>query len=271
MGRRTDGTGVDGAGTTDDGWRTAEGPAPGPAPPPVPPAPVEPPEWRPGRVPWRWRETVLGILVAAVPVVLLTILSLLTPAAPPSAAKPTMGSALFGVIVALVIDSWFLFAAWLFSLRLHHLGLRGWGYRVPRTRILWAVPTALVVVFTVNAVYSQLVTTKEQAVVSDFPHTTAGLILFLLLGCAVAPVFEETLYRGFIFQGFATSFGPVWGGLISATLFSLSHQQLDIFVPLFALGLGLAWVYYTARSIWANIVLHSLFNLISIIAWALGG
>jgi membrane protease YdiL (CAAX protease family) len=212
----------------------------------------------------------LGILVAAIPVLLLTLLSLLTPSSRSSAA-PSLGSALFGVIVTFIMDSWFLFAAWLFSLRRYGLDVRSWGYRAPHSRALWAVPVALTAVFTANVLYSQFVTTKQQAVVSDFPHSATGLILFLLLGCLIAPVFEETLYRGFIFQGLASSFGPIWGGIISATLFSLSHQQLDIFVPLFALGLGLAWVFSTGRSIWANVALHALFNLISIIAWATGG
>ncbi len=137
--------------------------------------------------------------------------------------------------------------------------------------MLWAVPAALAAVYAVNLVYNTLVTTKTQAVVSDFPHSLGGLLLFVLLACVVAPLFEETFFRGFLFQGFASSFGPVRGAVISAALFSLSHQQLDIFVPLFALGLALAWVFYRTRSLWANIALHSLFNAIAILAWALTG
>ena len=42
-------------------------------------------------------------------------------------------------------------------------------------------------------------------------------------------------------------------------------------MPLFALGLALAWVFYYTRSLWANVALHSLFNAIAILVWALTG
>jgi hypothetical protein len=97
------------------------------------------------------------------------------------------------------------------------------------------------------------------------------LILLALLACVIAPIFEEVFFRGFVFQGFARSWGPVWGGIVSATLFALSHQQLDIFVPLVALGLALAWVFYATRSLWACITLHAAFNAIAVAAWFLAG
>jgi uncharacterized protein len=219
-------------------------------------------------VPWGWRQTALGAALAAAPIVLLTLLAR-TQGASATPTKPTVLSAAFNVIVTIVFDSWFVFVAWLFSLRGRQLTRRSWGFRLPPKAMLWVVPAGLVAVYLVNLVYNSLVTTKTQAVVSDFPHSLGGLLLFVLLACVVAPLFEETFFRGFLFQGFASSFGPIWGGVISATLFSLSHQQLDIFVPLFALGVALAWVFYYTRSLWTNVALHSLFNAIAVLVWAL--
>jgi membrane protease YdiL (CAAX protease family) len=221
-------------------------------------------------VPWGWRQAVLGAAVAAAPIVLLTLLAYVAAhGSSTTPAKPTLSGATVSVIVTIIFDSWFVFVAWLFSLRGRNLTHRSWGFRRPPMAMLWVVPLGLVAVYLVNVVYNTLVTTKTQAVVNDFPHSLGGLLLFILLACIVAPLFEETFFRGFLFQGFASSFGPIWGAVISATLFSLSHQQLDIFVPLFALGVALAWVFYYTRSLWGNVALHSLFNAVAILAWAL--
>lgn len=237
----------------------------------LPPSPDKP-QWRPGQVPWGWRQTTIGAAVAAAPIVILTLLAYAAAGGTSaSSGRPTLSGATFSVVVTIIFDSWFVFVAWLFSLRGRHLTRRTWGFRRPPTAMLWAVPAALAAVYAVNLVYNALVTTETQAVVSDFPHSLGGVMLFILLACIVAPLFEETFFRGFMFQGFASSFGPVRGAVISAALFSLSHQQLDIFLPLFALGLALAWVFCRTRSLWANIALHSLFNAIAILAWAVTG
>jgi membrane protease YdiL (CAAX protease family) len=245
-------------------------PSPPKGPSERPPVPPRPPQWRPGQVPWGWRQTVLGAAVAAAPIVLLTLLTYVSArGASTTSTKPTLSGATFSVVVTVIFDSWFVFVAWIFSLRGPNLTRRSWGFRRPPMAMLWVVPVGLVAVYLVNLVYNTLVTTKTQAVVNDFPRSLGGLLLFILLACIVAPLFEETFFRGFLFQGFASSFGPIWGAVVSATLFSLSHQQLDIFVPLFALGVALAWAFYYTRSLWANVALHSLFNAIAVLAWAL--
>jgi membrane protease YdiL (CAAX protease family) len=235
------------------------------------PHPPGSPLWRPGQVPWGWRQTVLGVAVAAAPIVVLTLLAYVSAGGATTSTRPTLSGATFGVVVAIIFDTWFVFVGWLFSLRGRHLTRGSWGFHRPPMAMLWVVPVGLVSVYVVNLVYNTLVTTKTQAVVSDFPHSLGGLLLFVLLACVVAPLYEETFFRGFMFQGFASSFGPIWGAVISAALFSLSHQQLDVFVPLFALGLALAWVFYYTRSLWTNVALHSLFNAIAVLVWALSG
>jgi membrane protease YdiL (CAAX protease family) len=215
---------------------------------------------------------VLGIVVAATPITLITLLGYLASrGSMTTPSKPTVASAAVGVVFTLFFDGWFVFAGWLFSLRGRLVTRRSWGFRAPGKAIFWVVPAALMVVYGVNVVYDSFVTTKQQAVVSDFPRSVGGLLLFILLAVVIAPMLEETFFRGFMFQGFANSFGPVWGAIISAALFSLSHQQLDIFVPLFVLGLALAWSFYHTRSLWANIALHATFNAIAVLAWALSG
>jgi membrane protease YdiL (CAAX protease family) len=234
----------------------------------VPPASGAALPWQPGQVPWGWRRAVLGVLVAAGPFALLALTAYLAPARAPAPHPPTLGGAGQTVIFTLVLDGWLVFVAWFFSLRGAGVGPEMWGYRKPGKAIFWTVPLGLAVVQAVGLLYAYVVpNTKEQSVVSDFPRTGGGVLLFVLLACVIAPLFEETFFRGFLFQGFASSVGPLWGAVLSGALFSLSHQQLDIFVPLFALGLVLAWVFYRTRSLWATIACHSAFNAIAVAAW----
>ena len=257
------------------GYEGAGGTSPAPERTPLP----TPPGTLPGRprtpfdaVTWGWRQSALGLLVAAAPVVALTLLSFATDGADTDVTvSPTLQVALVAVAVTLVIDGWYLFAAWLFSLRISRSGLRAWGFRRPRLRILWTVPLGLAAVYAVSIGYNLVVQTGEQEILQSFPRSAAGGLLFVLLACVIAPLFEETFFRGFLFQGFARSWGAIVGAIVSAGVFSLSHQQLDIFVPLFALGLALAWVYHATRSIWGSISLHAVYNGIAVLAWAASG
>jgi membrane protease YdiL (CAAX protease family) len=104
-------------------------------------------------------------------------------------------------------------------------------------------------------------------VVTIFPHTSAGLALFIVLAVLVAPLLEETFFRGFVFQGFSRSWGPLAGAVVSALVFALWHQQLSVLIPIFGLGLLLAAAFYWTKSIYTNIAFHAVFNALGIIAW----
>jgi len=224
-----------------------------------------------GDVTWGWLQSLTGLLVAVVPVVLLLLLPLLLDGGEQDVAAPTVTVAFVTLMVTVVLDSWYLFSAWLFSLRPSRAGLRAWGFRAPTRRIAWAVPVALLAVYGVSIAYNLIVETREQEILSSFPRTATGTVLFVVLACVVAPFFEETFFRGFLFQGFARSWGIPVGALVSAAIFALSHQQIDIFVPLFTLGLALAWVYWVTRSLWGSIALHAVYNGIAVLVWAFTG
>ena len=46
-------------------------------------------------------------------------------------------------------------------------------------------------------------------------------------------------------------------------------MQLDVFLPLAALGFVLAWAYHHTGSLWTSITMHALFNGVAVLAWAL--
>ena len=80
-----------------------------------------------------------------------------------------------------------------------------------------------------------------------------------------APIAEELFFRGFLFAGLVQRMSPVLAMLISAALFGAAHGDPWSFLPIVAIGAGLAWTYYTTRSLWVNIVAHATVNTISLV------
>jgi membrane protease YdiL (CAAX protease family) len=235
------------------------------------------PRAKPGDVPWGSRQFLLAALVATGPVVALWLLSLLLPSdyTEESADEiATAGSALFLVVFTLLTDGWFVLWSWFFSLRRPRLPLASWGLRSPGLRILWLVPATLVAVYILNTAYEviyQLLagsSTPQQEIVEMFPRDASGVVMFAFMAVVVAPLMEELVFRGFVFQAFAASFGVIPGVVASAAVFSVIHGQATVFVPLFVLGVALAWTFHATKSLWTPIALHAVFNGLSVLLWA---
>jgi len=90
-----------------------------------------------------------------------------------------------------------------------------------------------------------------------------------LLAVLVAPFAEEIFFRGFIFSGIGNRYGYGWGAILSALIFALVHVltlwQLGVLVPIFLLGLLLAWLYMRTGSIWPCIFTHFAYNTIALL------
>jgi membrane protease YdiL (CAAX protease family) len=235
------------------------------------------PEGRPGQVPWNAALALLALFIAIAGVgVLVVAASLLTPASAQQAAGATVAGALSALVSTVIVDSWFVGVAWWFSLRRFALSVRSWGFGRLKASALWLVPVAWLLAYIAGIIYTSLYSRlvgppPEQTILRDFPRSGAGVLLFAVTAILIAPLFEETFFRGFLFQGFTRSWGPIAGALLSAGIFALAHQQLSVFVPLFVLGLLLAWLFYRSGSLWTNIALHASFNAVSVIVWAIFG
>jgi membrane protease YdiL (CAAX protease family) len=218
---------------------------------------------------WGWLAALAGLVVGAAPQVLLAIAALIAGPSSSRAGPVTAGSAVAVALGSLVLYGWQGAAAWLFSLRNAGRSLVLWGFRRPTRAYFWVVPLGLVGVYAFGIAHDVVVHPKQQAIVGEFPHSVIGAAMFVLVAVVMAPLFEEIVFRGFLFRGLANSWGWVWGALVSAGIFGAAHLQLDVFLPLAALGFVLAWAYHRTGSLWTNITMHSLFNLIAVVAWAL--
>ena len=233
---------------------------------------------RPGRVPWRGRDVLFAVLIAAAPIAILSVLGTISSGSSAATSqKPTAAFALAAIVSTVLVDGWLVFWAWFFSLRKYRLSLTSYGFRGFEEASSWAVAAAVIVggvlATTVLGTVSDYAYRKiigpvpKENVVTIFPHTSAGVVLFIVLAVLVAPLLEETFFRGFVFQGLARSWGPLAGALTSALIFAAWHQQLSVLIPICGLGILLAAVFYWTKSIYSNIAFHAVFNAFGIVAW----
>jgi uncharacterized protein len=103
-------------------------------------------------------------------------------------------------------------------------------------------------------------------------YRTAGFLpLFWLAIVVAAPLAEETLFRGFLFEGFLHSrLGATGAIFLTSLLWSAIHLQYDAYgiATIFVAGLLLGYVRLRTRSLYATISLHCLMNVIATIETA---
>ena len=223
------------------------------------------------KVPWDWTDFVMFWpgwfsafqLLGAVAVLLTNLISNTSDATVHNAIQSSVlaasqyGAMLFNIFVLAFMRR---------GGTLRDLGWRGFTW--------WWLPVAPVATYValVGASYLQTINQHLFPGVSngqchevqhDFSHY---YWLAIIVVCVVAPISEETIFRGFIY-GWLHRWGPaVFAIPLSAAIFSALHQQVVLLLPLFFVGLVLAFLYQGSRSIVPGILTHALFNLPNIIA-----
>ena len=98
-------------------------------------------------------------------------------------------------------------------------------------------------------------------------------VLIFTLAAIVAPIVEETMFRGLLYSALRARFGIVGAALLSAALFSLVHPTLPGgFLTIWAIGIALALVYERRKSLVPGMVLHGIHNgLITLLGFAVFG
>jgi membrane protease YdiL (CAAX protease family) len=91
-------------------------------------------------------------------------------------------------------------------------------------------------------------------------ETGHGRTELLLLAVVAAPLVEEVLFRGLLFQGLARSVAPWLAALWSASLFTMLHPMAG-WPPVFLLGLATAAIFRRTRFLPAAMAVHAVYNL----------
>ena len=89
----------------------------------------------------------------------------------------------------------------------------------------------------------------------------AWAIPVAFVAVVMAPLGEETLFRGFVLQGLENGFSPARAVLISAALFAFVHVYPVEMPSIFVIGILLAVVFRQRRSLLASMTAHGTVNL----------
>jgi membrane protease YdiL (CAAX protease family) len=108
--------------------------------------------------------------------------------------------------------------------------------------------------------------TNIQRLLLEPLHSPLGLVALVLVVGIVAPLGEEIFFRGFAHRAFRARLGAVAGAAASAALFALVHVSPSSFVPIFLIGLLLAYLYERTGSLAAPFALHTVNNSFAVLA-----
>jgi membrane protease YdiL (CAAX protease family) len=95
-------------------------------------------------------------------------------------------------------------------------------------------------------------------------RSVEGLVLYLVLGAALVGVVEELFFRAVLFTLFRQRMRFVYAAVISSAFFMLVHE-ITAWLPVFAVGMALAYLYERRHSLWTNALAHGTFNAISFV------
>jgi hypothetical protein len=101
--------------------------------------------------------------------------------------------------------------------------------------------------------------------IETFFKTRDTAMVLLVMSVLMAPLLEETIFRGLLYPVLARAWGIAWGIVVTGILFGLMHsQQLGgskAHVALLILvGITLTWVRAGTRSVLASFLVHISYN-----------
>jgi uncharacterized protein len=113
----------------------------------------------------------------------------------------------------------------------------------------------------------------EQQLLSDVTAGGVTTLLAVIAAVVMAPLVEEVVFRGVLFQGLKRRLGLWPGAVLSGLLFAIVHVEVSQPVyssGLFFLGVLFAWTMHRFGSLLVPLVAHAAFNGISVGLTVLG-
>ena len=229
-------------------------------------------------VPWRVGQVTIGIVLVILAILLVSVVAHLLGTLAGKHETPVAAwvfSHLLGLAVIVVV--------WRLGLKRYRVPVSSLGLTLP------GLPGIRPVLLTIgvflaglafNVIYAILVNLIDSDFLSpdqDFSDIVfpglAGVFTFQALALWT-PLTEEVFFRGFVFAGLVPSLGVRWAIVASALIFSAFHitqGTVAVLLPIFILGLLLAWLYQRTGSLWSSIAAHAGQNTVALVVTIYGG
>ena len=114
-----------------------------------------------------------------------------------------------------------------------------------------------------------LKTKVPDPIISEVLRSTQNMwviVMGVLMGCVIAPILEEFVFRGFFYPAFKKHAGVMGGILFSSFLFGVIHMDVFPlgFIPGMFLGMALAYLREKTGSLIPSIILHAVNNILAV-------
>jgi membrane protease YdiL (CAAX protease family) len=148
------------------------------------------------------------------------------------------------------------------------------GYSPPALRLFGFIATGLVLAFVVQ-IGSAIFGTKTELPIERLFEDRLTVILVLALSVLMAPLVEETIFRGYIYPVVARSFGRGIAIVATGALFGLLHAaqlwggwtQIALLV---FVGLVLTYTRATTKTVLASYLVHLSYNFTVSVGFVVG-
>jgi uncharacterized protein len=107
--------------------------------------------------------------------------------------------------------------------------------------------------------------TQQAIVTLENAESTASKIYLAFFAIVLAPVAEETLFRGVLYPTIKKYGGAKMALWATSLAFAAIHANLPIFLPLTVFAVALAWLYEKTDNLLSSIVAHSFFNGVNVL------
>jgi membrane protease YdiL (CAAX protease family) len=223
-------------------------------------------------VPWGLGDIVSGlVLFALLYIVPLAILAFVRSGSSlkleiPADIRPILASG-----GALLFEGSLVVPVWVMAILRRHATWPQVGFRSFQLVPGCALPiTFLFLAFLASAAWGAVIQLMHWDTQVELTTVFGGSQLSIAIGfiaaCIVAPIAEETFFRGFVMGGLRRRFGVIGALLLGAAFFAILHPPITIFPVIFALGLLLGLLFQTTGSLWPGILLHATFNTLGFVA-----
>ncbi len=224
--------------------------------------------------------TVMAGAIAAFVVVILTVAVIARAIGLMHDSKQVLGAEL---LATFLFDLCLLGMALAVSLSQTGMSLRKYGYRGFRASESYLPAIGVAGTYIILLLYIGIITGLHLPRLAPVPNLPKGIfqaryliVPAIMEACLVAPVIEESFFRGFVFRGllgrtlvlgrrplrFRVGF---WAAaLLSGALFAAFHGELGLLVPFTFVGALFAWIFWRTGSLWPGIIAHAGFNAVSL-------
>jgi uncharacterized protein len=254
-----------------------------PAPPTSePPGPARRPLPDDLRVPWGWADLValVGLAMVGIGVVSVAMMLALKLAGVSTAhiRKSPGAMSVIAIVAQAILDLGLLaYLAANIRMRFHAPFWRTIGWRPLETHSSSRMLAYIALAFggfslaAIVAVAESLFPPKHPLPIQSMTQNPEAALLFMLTAVLVAPVVEETIFRGYLYPVAARSFGVGLGIVFTGTLFGLLHAgqlwggwwQIALLV---VVGIVFTIARAATKTVVASYILHASYNALPMIA-----